>query len=94
MLMTMIKKYYKVRDHCHYTRKYRGAVHNVCNLRQKTPKEIPVVFHNGSKYGYHFISKELTEEFKGQFECLEWLSQNSIKCLYKTMMKNYDTKLY
>ena len=24
-LMTMIKKYYKVRDHCHYTRKHRGA---------------------------------------------------------------------
>ena len=27
------KKYYKVRDHCHYTEKYRGASHNVCNLR-------------------------------------------------------------
>ena len=23
------KKYYKVRDHCHYTGKYRGAAHNV-----------------------------------------------------------------
>ena len=32
------KKYYKVRDYCHYTGKYRGAVHNVCNLRYKTPK--------------------------------------------------------
>ena len=27
------KKYYKVRDHCQYTGKYRGAVHNICNLR-------------------------------------------------------------
>ena len=27
-------------------------------------------FHNGSKYDYHFIIKELAEEFKGQFECL------------------------
>ena len=49
------KKYYKVRDTCHFTGKYRGAAHNVCNLRYKTPKEIPVAFQNGSKYDYHFI---------------------------------------
>ena len=23
----------KVRDYCHYTGKYRGAAHNICNLR-------------------------------------------------------------
>ena len=40
----------KVRDHCHYTGKYRGAAHNNCNLNYKIPKEIPVVFHNGSTY--------------------------------------------
>ena len=27
------KKYCKVKDHCHSTRKYRGAAHNVRNLR-------------------------------------------------------------
>ena len=27
------KKHHKVRDHCHYTGKYRGAAHNICNLR-------------------------------------------------------------
>ena len=32
------RKYYKVRDHFHYAGKYRGASHNVCNLRDKTPK--------------------------------------------------------
>ena len=26
--------------------------------------------YNGSKYYYHFIIKELAEEFKGEFECL------------------------
>ena len=41
--------------------KYRGAAQNICNLRYKTPKEIPVVFHNGYKYDYHFIIKELAE---------------------------------
>ena len=34
------------------------------------PNEIPVVFHNGSNYDYHFIIKELANEFEGQFECL------------------------
>ena len=55
------KKDYKVRDHCHYTGKYRGAAHNICNLRYKIPKEVPVVFHNGSTYDYHFIIKELVK---------------------------------
>ena len=64
------KKYNKVRDHCHYSGKYRGAAHDICNLRYKIPKEIPVVFHNGSTYDYHFIIKELAEEFEGEFECL------------------------
>ena len=32
------------------------------------PNEIPIVFHNGSKYDYHFIIKELAKEFQGPFE--------------------------
>ena len=64
------KKYHKVKGHCHYTGKYRGAAHDISNLRYKIPKEIPVVFHNGSTYDYHFIIKELSEEFEGEFECL------------------------
>ena len=64
------KKNYKVRDHCHYMGKYRGAAHKICNLRYKVPKEIPIVFHNGSIYDYHFKIKELVKEFEGTFECL------------------------
>ena len=33
------KKSYKVRDHCHYTGKYKGAAHNICNLRYKIPNK-------------------------------------------------------
>ena len=68
--MIRVIKNYKVRDHCHYTGKYRGAAHSICNLRYKIPKEIPVVFHNGSTYDYHFIINELVKEFEGNFECL------------------------
>ena len=68
--------YYRGKDcvkkfcNCHYTGKYRGTAHNNCNLRYKVPKEIPIVFHNGSIYDYHFIIKELVKEFEGNFECL------------------------
>ena len=64
------KKQHKVRDHCHHTVKYRDAAHDICNLRHQIPKEIPVVLHNGSRYGYHFINKEFAQEFEGQFEHL------------------------
>ena len=64
------KKNHKVRDHCHYSGKYRGAAHNICNLRYKIPKEIPIIFHNGSTYDYYFIKRELVKELEGNFECL------------------------
>ena len=60
----------KVRHNCHYTGKFRGATHSICNLNYKVPQEIPAKIHNGSTYDYHFVIKELVEDFKGQFECL------------------------
>ena len=63
--------YHKVRDHCHYTGKFRGAAHNICNLQYKVTQKIPIVLHNGSTYDYHFVIKKIAEEFKGEFECLE-----------------------
>ena len=71
-------KHIKVRDHCHYTGKFRGAAHSICNLRYKTPKEIPVVFHNGSTYDYHFIANKLAKEFYCQLGCL---GENTKKCV-------------
>ena len=70
------KKCHKVRDHCHYTRKYRGAAHDICNLRYKIQKEIPIAFHNGSTYDYHFIIKELAKQFEREFE---YLGENTEK---------------
>ena len=64
------KIYSKVRDHCHYTGKFRGAAHSICSLRYKTPKKVSVVYHTGSRYDNHFIIKQ----FEGQFE---WLGENT-----------------
>ena len=49
---------------------YRKIAHSICNLTYKAQREIPVVIHNGSNYDYHFIIKELAEEFKDKLECL------------------------
>ena len=81
------KKYHKVRDHCHYTGRYRGAAHDTRNSRYKIPKEIPVVFHNGSTYNYHFIIKGLAEEFEGHFECLWEIQKNILLFQYQVKRK-------
>ena len=81
-------KKHKVRDNCHYSGKYRGAAHNICNLRYKIPKEIPIVFHNGSTYDYHFIIKELVKEFEGNFECLRRNTEKYLKFSVPLKKKN------
>ena len=89
------KKHHKVRDHCHYTGKYRGAAHSICNLRYTVPKEIPIVFHSGSTYDYHFIIKEVVKEFEGNFDCL---GENTEKCItfsvpIKKKIENKDLEI-
>ena len=59
----------KVKDHCHYTGKFKGAAHSICNLRYKVPDNIPIIIHNAS-YDTHFIINQLAEEFKGKLECI------------------------
>ena len=85
------KLYQKVSDHCHYTGKFRGVAHSICNLNYKVPQEIPVKIHNGSKYDYHFIIKELAEEFKGEFECL---GENTEKYISFSVPIKIQIKVY
>ena len=51
----------KVRDHCHITRKYRGAAHCSCNITIKMSKKIPVIFHNLGGYDSHLIIKQISK---------------------------------
>ena len=60
----------KVMDHDHYTGKYRGAAHSICNLRYKMQEDIPVVIHNGSNYYFHLIIAELAKEFRSEIHCI------------------------
>ena len=52
------------------------------------PNEIPVDFHNGLNYDYHFIIKELANEFEGQ---LESLGENIEK--YKTFSVSIEKEV-
>ena len=49
----------KVRDHCHFTGRYRGTAHNSCNLKYRKPNFIHVVFHNLRCYDSHLFMKNL-----------------------------------
>ena len=41
--------------HCHGTGRYLGALCHSCNIAAQTPKSVPVVFHNGGGYDFHFL---------------------------------------
>ena len=52
------EKYRRVRDHCHNTGEYRDAVNSTCNLKYSVPKQIPIIFHNGSNFYHQKVSKK------------------------------------
>ena len=55
---------FKVRDHCHFTGKYRGAAHSQCNLNCRKPLILPVVFRNLQGYDSHLFIKQLAKVSK------------------------------
>ena len=59
----------RVRDHCHFTGKYRGAAHNKCNLMCKKPRILPVIFHNLQGYDAHLFIKQLAK-IDGDLSCI------------------------
>ena len=59
----------KVRDHCHYTGRFRRAACNKCNLKFRKPNFVPVVFHNLSGYDAHLFIKNLGYS-EGNINCI------------------------
>ena len=72
----------KVRDHCHFTGKYRGAAHVKCNLDGSFKFfKIPIFFHNLKNYDAHLIiakANELNIELN-QNKRIDVIAQNSEK---------------
>ena len=63
------ENYKKVRDHCHFTGKFRGSAHSNCNLKIKKPKFTPALFHNLSGYDSHLFVKNLGKS-EGNIDCI------------------------
>ena len=82
--MMIIKSIIKVKDHCHYTGKYRRTAHRFCNLRYKTPNKIPLVFHNGSTYDYHSIIKNLAKVLEVNLKDYEKIQRNILLFQYQS----------
>ena len=59
----------RVRDHCHYTGRYRGPACNICNLKYSKPNNISVFFHNLTGYDSHLIIKKLNAT-TGAIDCI------------------------
>ena len=59
----------KVRNHCHFTGRFRGAAHNSCNRKYRRPNFTPVVFHNLSGYESHLFIKHLGFS-EGEIDCI------------------------
>ena len=61
----------RVRDHCHYTGRYRGPAHNICNLKYRKPESVSVFFHNLSGYDSHLFIKKLgSPDKKENIDCI------------------------
>ena len=67
----------RVRDHCHFTGRYRGAAHNRCNLKYSKPNNISVFFHNLTGYDSHLFIKKLGVT-TGAIDCIPNNEENYI----------------
>ena len=81
----------KVQDHCHFTGRYRGAAHNLCNLNYKKPNFTPVVFHNLSGYDSHLFIKNLGFS-NGDIDCIPNNEEKYISFSKKIQVGTYSKK--
>ena len=84
----------KVRDHCHYTGKFRGAAHLDCNRKFKKPDFTPVFFHNLANYDSHpFVINLGLEDGVLEVKCIpnneeKYISFSVIVELERILSKN------
>ena len=83
----------RVRDHCHYTGRYRGAAHNSCNLKYSKPKGVPVFFHNLTGYDSHLFIKKLgSSNPKENIECIPNNEEKYITFTKNIIVDQYTNK--
>ena len=81
----------KVRDHCHFTGKYRGAAHRNCNFQFAKPKFTPVIFHNLAGYDSHLFVKNLGKT-EGDIKCIPNNEEKYISFSKSVAVGSYTNK--
>ena len=81
----------KVRDHCHFTGKYRGAAHVKCNLQFKKTKFTPVIIHNLSGYDSHLFVKNLGKS-EGNINCIPNNEEKYVSFSKDIVVDEYENK--
>ena len=83
----------RVRDHCHFTGKFRGAACNSCNLKLRRQNNISVFFHNLSGYDSHLFIKKLgTPEEKENIDCIPNNEEKYISFSKTIVSRQYENK--
>ena len=81
----------RVRDHCHFTGRYRGAACNICNLKYRKPNNISVFFHNLTGYDSHLFIKKLNNTM-GTIDCIPNNEENYISFSKTIITGEYKDK--
>ena len=67
----LIEENHKVADHCHYSGYFRGAACNNCNIQLKFDEyKLPVYFHNGKGFDFHFLVQNMGKYVKENINVL------------------------
>ena len=82
----------KVRDHCHFTGRYRGAAHNSSNLKYRKPNFTPVTFHNLSGYDSHLFIKKILVFSEGNIDCIPNNEERYISFTKRIQVGSYTSK--
>ena len=83
----------RVRDHCHFTGKFRGAACNSCNLKLRRQNNISVFFHNLTGYDSHLFIKKLgTPEKKENIDCIPNNEEKYISFSKTIVTGQYENK--
>ena len=64
------------------------AAHSIFNLKYRELEKNSKIFYNRTNYDYHFIVKELAEEFERQFTSLNNMKCAIAKIFKRSMHKN------
>ena len=81
----------KVRDHCHFTGKCRGAAHKCCYLNCRKPLLLPVIFHNLQGYDAHLFIKQLAK-IDGNLTTIPATEERYISFSKKIKVDEYTSK--